>query len=165
MEELKNQINEQMHKAFFDKLTTDFNSNPPKTDHIKILISELYDKLCKFIPSKKKIHDKIKQDLLIHTIGLDTMPIIVLSLIKWIESFQAPYHDKKTNIWKKQLHTCDNCTNYLIQFLKEYYQHLEITFKELCDARYRLINGDSLIPPEHRPSINNISDIRMKSGR
>jgi signal recognition particle GTPase len=156
----KKQIEIQMKKAFFDKLTEDFNATPPKTGHIS-----LCDSLCKFVPSKTNIHKKIQQELLIKDISLETMSHLILSLIKWIEMFQAPVYDKKTKDWKNNLVKCDNCTNYLINFLKEYYEHIELVYKEVCEARHRLINGESVIPPEHRPTINSLADIKMKSGK
>lgn len=165
LEEFKKTIDEQMRKAFFDKLTEDFNSNPPNVEHIKKLINELCDSLCKFVPSKQTIHDKIKAELLIDNISLETMPNIVLCLIKWIEMFQAPIYDKKTRLWRSELYTCKNTTEYLINFLRDYYEHIEVCHKELFEARQRLINGEPVIPPEHRPIINNIGDIKIKTGR
>ena len=164
MNEIQYNIKVQMKKAFFDKLREDFNNNPPKTEHIKILINELYEALCKFVPSKKNIHEKIKKDLIINEISLNKMPNIVISLIKWIELFQAPVYDKITNKWKNKFKSYNNCTNFLITFLEEYYNHLELTYKELIEARIRLINGDSVIPEKYRKKINNISDIKMKTG-
>ena len=165
IDNLENTIKIQMRRAFFDKLAKDFNETPPNTNHISKLVSELSDALCKFVPSKTKIHERIKKDLLLDNISLNTMPNIVMSLIKWIRMFQAPIHDKKTDLWKKQFTECENCTNFLIEFLKEYYNHLELLHKEVYEARKRLANGESAIPLEHRNVVNNLADIKFKTGR
>lgn len=161
-EQIRKSVEEQMLKAFYDKLREDFNHEPPKTDHIRKLLEEIYTKLCQFVPSKKKIHDAIKLDIIINEITINTMPILVISLINWIEKFQAPVYDKKTREWREQLKKCENCTEFLIYFLKEYYSHLELVHKEVYEYRLKLANNQNIFTQN---KINNIGEIKMKTGK
>ena len=70
-EQMKKDINDvcerfgtQMKKAFFDKLHEDFKQVPPKTDHIKKCIHELVDGLCKFVPTRTQLHEKIREEIM-----------------------------------------------------------------------------------------------------
>jgi len=165
MEKLNEQIKEQCHKAFYDIIRSDLEKSPPNTEHLATLINELADNLCKFIPSKKNIHKKIKEDIIQDEININTMSSIILGLINWIEKFQAPVYDKVTRKWKDDFKTAQNYNDFIIQFLQEYYLHIEKMYKEVFDARKRLINNDSIIPPEHRAKGNNGIPGIIKTGR
>lgn len=101
-------------------------------DHIQKLLNEIIEILCSFVPSKKDIHKKIKEEL--EKIDWE----LQLKLINWIEKFQAPVYDVKTSIWKR------NCPEKLSTFLQKYYSHLEIVNKEIFEHRQKLANGESL---------------------
>ena len=148
------QIKTQFTKAFYDILRTDLNKTPPNTVLMRKLIVELVEALYKFVPSKKSIHNKIRSEILCDTIDINTMPTIIISLIKWIKMFQAPVYDKKTSDWTNKLKSCENCTEFIIKFLQEYYEHVEICYKELWEARERLINGENVVPLKYRTPSN-----------
>jgi|TARA_Y100000992_G_scaffold269932_2_gene209967 hypothetical protein len=156
----------QMRKAFFDKLYSDFKETPPKTQHISICIKELVEGLCSLVPSQKEIHDKIKKEIIYDEVNINTMPLIVNGLIKWIQMFQSPVHDNITRTWLDNYKNCKDYADFLRDFFSEYYQHIEVIHKEIWEARKRLVNGESLVPPEHRQIINGTNGIpdNMKSG-
>lgn len=161
MDKIKENIDSVCKKAFYDRLRQDLDCVPPKTEHIEVLIDELILALCKFVPNKQRIHEQIRKDLKIK-VSSDTMGPLVLALIAWIEKFHAPVDDKRTRKWRHELQTCANCNDFIIRFLKEYYEHLEKTYVSLIEARVRVANGQSAIPPEHRQKDGNV---RMKTGR
>ena len=153
-------------KAFFDCIYEDLQKSPPDVKHLTIIIKELYEALCKFVPSKKTIHQKIKEDLLIE-LNLNNMSFIINRLIYWIEQFQAPVYDKKTKQWRENFKKSKNYSLFIVEFLKDYLNHLENMYKEVWDARKRLVNNENIIPPEHRvkpKGKNNIPDV-IKSGK
>ncbi len=166
LDDMNSRLAVEMRKAFFDKLHSDFKEMPPKTEHITICIKELVDGLCKFVPSRTALHDKIKEEIIYDEVNIETMPYIIGGLIKWIEQFQAPVHDKVTRKWRENYKNCKDYADFLRDFFSEYYEHIEIVHKELWEARKRLVNGESVVPPQHRPVVkgsNGVPDI-MRSG-
>ena len=161
------QIQEQNFKALYGLIRHDLLQEPPNTVHISKLVAELVNGLCKFVPNKSQLHIKIKEDILRETFDNETMPYIILGLINWIEKFQAPVYDTMTNKWRKDFEATTTPIDFIIKFLQEYYEHVEKVYKEVWDARKRLINNESIIPPEHRPVVtgsNGIPDI-IRSGK
>ena len=165
-EKIEEQIKTQYTKAFFDMILEDLSQEPSKLDHITSLVKELVDGLCKFIPSRKEAHEKIKEEILLE-VNINNMPYIIFGLINWIEKFQAPAYDKVTRKWREEFKSCTNYNEFIVKFLREYYEHAEKMYKELWEARKRLLNNENIVPPEHRPVVkgkNGIPDV-MKSGR
>ena len=166
--ELNTKFTVQMKAAFFDKLHADFKETPPKTEHISVCIKELADGLCKFIPSRLNIHTKIKNEIIFEEVNIQTMPCIIDGLIKWIELFQAPVYDTKTKKWREDFKNCSDYADFLRDFFKEYYEHIEVVYKEVWEARKRLINGENVVPLEHRPIIqgtNGVPNIMRTGGK
>ena len=115
MENLKIQLETLYKKAFFSKIKEDLSKNPPDLLHITVIINELVDALCKFVPNKHEIHSLIKSDIICENIGEETMPRIIERFIHWIEQFQAPVHDSVTKRWRDNY---KNATNYSEFILK-----------------------------------------------
>jgi hypothetical protein len=130
---MEKQIEDQFKKAFFDILNED---GPESYDYLRKLLSEIIDKLCMFVPNRKDIHDQIKNDLE-GQIGWD----IQSKLIVWIEKFQSPMHDRTTAKWK------DTGPIPVGDFLKKYYEHLEITYEETQNARSAIARGENIFNP------------------
>ena len=102
-----------------------------------------------FVPNRQDIHQKIREDLE-GQIGWD----IQNKLIIWIEKFQAPVHDRTTGSWK-------NADPIPVgDFLKKYYEHLEITYKETQNAREALARGENIFNP-----VTGEMPTNMKTGR
>lgn len=165
-EKLKKQIDEQMNKAFWDIILEDLNSKPPKTDYITKLLNEIIDILCSFNPNKTKLNDNIKSSLKYDNV-IEMMPEIINNLINWIEKFQQPACDYITNNWKIEFknylnNDYENITHFIIKFLKEYYSHILKIRKDVYNARERIINGESVIPPEHRIEVKGNNGIPDK---
>ena len=107
---MEEQIREQMHKAFWDKLEEDVNNND--LIHVNILLREILYKMCELIPNRPDIHRNM-HDEFVGEISWDTR----IKLINWIEKLQAPIYDQMTNKWKKE-------NENISQFLKRFYEHV-----------------------------------------
>lgn len=151
-------------EEILNNITNDLNENPINTKNILFILDDIYNGLCKFVPSKKNIHQKIKKDLLSDEINYDTMPKLILALINWIKKFQAPVYDKITDKWIKDFKNTNNYSTFIQQFLIEYYQHVEKCYKEVWEARKRLLNNESVVPEEHRPKGKNGIPDKIRSG-
>lgn len=130
---MEKNIEETFKKAFFDILNQD---GPDSYDYLRKLLDEIIDKLCMFVPNRQDIRDKIREDLG-GAIGWDVQKRLVI----WIEKFQAPIHDSKTRIWK------ESDPEPVGDFLRKYYEHLEIVYKEVCEARAALTRGENIFNP------------------
>ena len=93
------------------------------------------------------------------------MAAIVDRLIHWIEQFQAPAHDPITKQWREQFKKTTNYTDFICQLVVEYKNHSEMVYKETWNARKRIANHDSAVPPEHRTTSDNGIPDTMKTGR
>ena len=131
------QIEEQMKRAFWDIIDESVSKNDLTL--IEKLLIEIIETLNSFIPSRKDIHERIKEDLN-KSISWDLQE----KLINWIEKFQAPIHDAITKEYRNKI---KNDSLKLSEFLKWYYTHLELVHKETWEARHRLVNGESPVPP------------------
>lgn len=143
---MEKQIEETFKKVFFDILNQD---GPESYDYLRKLLDEIIDKLCMFVPNRQDIHDKIREDLG-GAIGWD----IQKRLIIWIEKFQAPIYDSKTRAWK------ESDPEPVGDFLRKYYEHLEIVHKEVYEARAALSNGENIFNP-----VTGELPTKMKTGR
>ena len=136
-------------KAFFDILNQD---GPDSYDYLRKLLNEIFENLCQFVPTRKDIHQQLRNDLFTPDgITWDTQ----VKLVNWIEKFQAPIHDKKTSVWKKSLPQED-----IEQFLKDYYEHLEIVYKEVQEAKRKIRAGENIFNP-----VTGKLPTNMKTGR
>ena len=167
MDNVNDALQKRVKKEFFDIIKEDLKQTPPNTDHIKIVINELIDALCKFIPSKTEIHKTIKNEIYQEDVSFETMPYIINGLISWIEKFQCPADDVITKKWRKDFKTTQDHLEFIVVFLQEYYLHSEKVYKEVWEARKRVASGENAVPPEHRPIVkgSNGVPLNMKSGR
>lgn len=143
---MEKQIEEQFKKAFFDILN---DEGPGSYDYLRKLLTEIIEKLCLFVPSRQDIHQKIQEDLG-GEIGWDMQA----KLISWIEKFQAPIHDKMTKQWANE------SPIQIGDFLRRYYNHLELVYKEIQEARAAINRGDNIFKP-----VTGEMPPNMKSGR
>ena len=153
-------------RAFFDQLHDDFSQDPPSTERVRACISDLADALCKFVPNKPDLHAKIKSDIVCDEVSVQTMYHTIAGLTKWMARFQAPFQDCITDKWLSEFKSATNYADFLRDFFEAYYDHIEVVYKEVNEARHRLVNGESAVPPEHRPVIkgaNGVPDF-MRSG-
>lgn len=131
------QIREQFMRAFFNKVDEDVARGD--LAHVRVLLAEIVDALCGMVPGR--IGSRIRAECS----GEPTWEL-QQKLVEWIERLQAPVHDATTRRWKQdgpvQLST----------FLRRYYAHLQVVSREAWEARQRIANGESAVPPEHRPA-------------
>ena len=145
-------------------LHTQLNQYPPNTEYIQQILDIFKEALFKFVPNKPDIHQFINDDLPLETLDTPTVAAIVDRFIHWIEQFQAPIHDRVTTQWREDLKKTTNYTDFICQFVVEYKNHSEMVYKETWDARKRIANNESAVPPEHRATGENGIPDNMKSG-
>ena len=153
----------------FDLIKQDLEKTPPRFEKVAHVIKIFANGLKQFVPSKQKIHDQINTDLLIEPyieVTIEQFPHIVSRLIYWIKQFQAPAYDSVTQQWEIQL-TNTKTPSSIAQFFKEFYYHSQDMYHQVWQARKRLVTGENIIPPEHRPKYTGSNGIphNMKSGR
>ena len=146
-------------------LRSQLNQSPPITTYIQQILEVFKQGLFTFVPNKPEIHQFIKEDLPLETLDTPTMAAIVDRLIHWMEQFQAPAHDPITKQWREQFKKTTNYTDFICQFVVEYKNHTEMVYKETWNARKRLANHESAVPPEHRTTNDNGIPDTMKTGR
>lgn len=150
--------------ALFNQLKKDISETPPKLDNISQLLKQFVDGLCKFCPSKTELNNEIRNRFPVHINPEHTL-LVMEKLIFTIEQFQAPCDDKIT---KKMLSNVSNNFNNesIIVFLSDFYDHTEKVYKDIWEARQRLINGENIVPHEHRKRVigKNGIPFNMKTG-
>jgi len=150
--------------ALFNQLKKDISETPPKLDNISQLLKQFVDGLCKFCPSKTELNNEIRNRFPVHINPEHTL-LVMEKLIFTIEQFQAPCDDKIT---KKMLSNVSNNFNNesIIVFLSDFYDHTEKVYKDVWEARQRLINGENIVPQEHRKQVigKNGIPFNMKTG-
>ena len=150
--------------ALFNQLKKDISETPPKLDNISQLLKQFVDGLCKFCPSKTELNNEIRNRFPVHINPEHTL-LVMEKLIFTIEQFQAPCDDKIT---KKMLSNVSNNFNNesIIVFLSDFYDHTEKVYKDVWEARQRLINGENIVPQEHRKQVvgKNGIPFNMKAG-
>tara|TARA_B100001996_G_scaffold348107_1_gene306067 strand:+ start:803 stop:1216 length:414 start_codon:yes stop_codon:yes gene_type:complete len=136
-------------QEFWEKLDKDVE----KEDYtqVKILLQEIIERLIKFVPNLKKVHKEIRE-----TLSGDINWDFQLTLVNWIEKFQAPIYDEYTKEWKTRI-PCK-----VSKFLKEYYEYIQIVYEEVCGCRKMIKRGENIFKIK---KLNSIDDINMKTGR
>ena len=131
----------------FKQLKEDIQHDPPIMCNITKLMGQFVEGLCKFCPSKHDLNQQIKSSFPPEPTPEST-PLILAKLVFWIEKFQSSNDDPVT----KQLLARamkDHSVEGIIAFLSDYYDHTEKVYKEVWEARQRLVNGEDVVPPQH----------------
>lgn len=153
-------------EKLFQKLREDLENEPPILDNMNKLLVQFVEGLCRFCPSKTELNDRIRNSFPPESQGIDPeyTILIIRKLIFWIEKFQSYSDDYKTQKMLRELN--QNYSNdAIINFLREYYDHTEKVYKDLWEARRRLVNGENVVPPEHRVQGDNGIPKNMRTGR
>ena len=119
---MEEQIRQQLYIAFWDKIDDDILRKD--YIHIKILLQEIYNVMCNFVPSRKDIHNDMANDF--NTIDENTPK----KLVEWIKIFQAPIYDVKVDDMLKN--------EKLSEFLKQFYDHLFKIQKEITEYKQNM---------------------------
>ena len=146
------------------KLHEDLTTEPPNTEYLNQILTLFVEGLCKFVPNKPEIHKFIQDDLSLDLLSIESMPEIIDRLIHWLEQFQAPVHDIVTKKWRHDFTYCTNYTDFIIEFVDEYKSHSELCYQEVWEARKKVANQKSAVPPEHQAKGKNGVPDNMKSG-
>ena len=151
-------------ETLFNQLKKDISETPPKLDNISQLLKQFVDGLCKFCPSKTELNNEIRNRFPVHINPGHTL-LVMEKLIFTIEQFQSPCDDKIT---KKMFSNVSNNFNNesIIVFLSDFYDHTDKVYKDVWEARQRLINGENIVPQEHRKQVvgKNGIPFDMKTG-
>ena len=148
----------------FQQLKEDIRHDPPILTNITKLLQQFIEGLCRFCPSKHELNQQIRNSFPKEPNPENTQ-LVLAKLIFWIEKFQSPNDDKVTKkLLTQVLH--NPSIDEIIVFLNSYYDHTEKVYKDVWDARQRLINGDNIIPPQHRQTTKGKNGIPffMKTG-
>jgi hypothetical protein len=127
---MEEQIRTQMMKAFWDLLDEDMKEEPPRLNHVSVLLNEIIGILKSFVPRRIDIHESIDKDF-----EGDITWEMQGKLIKWIECFQAPIYDHKTRIYNQK------GPQPLSDFLKWYYDHLNTVKNDISRQRREMASG------------------------
>jgi hypothetical protein len=148
-----------------DLLRAHLKKKPPNIAYIKQILEAFRDGLCRFNPNKPEIHALIETDIPLDHLTVGTVPHIIDRFIHWMEQFQAPAHDAVTQTWRRDFETCTDYTDFICTFVDAYYKHSSQVYKEIGDARRRIANGETPIPPENRATGKRGVPDHMQSGR
>ena len=146
-------------------LRNQLNQSPPNTEYIQQILDIFKEALFKFVPNKPDIHQFIKDDLPLDVLDTPTIANIVDRLIHWMEQFQAPIHDQVTSQWRDDFKNATNYNDFICQFVVNYKNHSELVYKETWEARKRIANNESAIPPENRAKGKNGIPDSIQTGR
>jgi hypothetical protein len=143
MDNLREQVELEMKRAWWDILKEEIYSQPPKFEQLKLILGEIHHILCSLVPHRPDIHEKIYNDFFIS----EPTEELQYQALKWIKKFQAPLWDSYTSEWEKRI------PEDTITFLKEYYMHLDRVHEEVKE----------LMKNNTKPK--DLSEIKLKTGR
>ena len=146
-------------------LRNQLNETPPNTVYIRQILTTFKNALFQFVPNKPEIHTFINEDLPLDTLHTNTIALIIDRFIHWIEQFQAPIHDPITKQWRETFKLTPNYTDFICQFVVNYKNHSEMVYKETWEARNRIANNQSAVPPENRAKGKHHVPDSMQTGR
>lgn len=119
-----------MMKAFWDLLDEDMREEPPRMNHVSVLLNEIIGILKGFVPNRVDIHTAIDKDF-----EGDINWEMQSKLIKWVETFQAPIYDTKTQEFRRK------GPRPLSEFLRWYYDHLYTVKRDIQRQKNEMMSG------------------------
>jgi hypothetical protein len=109
---LKQHIQDTLYKAYWDILKKELDSDPPIFNQLIMILSEIRDLFCKFVPNRQdiqqEIKDKIDPDLIKNMVEHqafddDNLYKLSMYMISLIEQFQPPIMDTQVKEWKESM--------------------------------------------------------------
>lgn len=109
---LKQHIQDTLYQAYWDILKKELDSEPPVFNQLLIILSEIRDLFCKFVPNRQdiqqEIKDKIDPDLIKNmaehnAFDDDNLYNLAMYMISLVQQFQPPVMDKKVEEWKDNM--------------------------------------------------------------
>ena len=166
LDNLNEELKTQCTKAYFDLIEEDLRKEPPVTEHVKSVITDIVTALKRFVPSRTDLHDEIERGIPHDTVDATTMHVIVTQLVHWIEQFQPPAYDAVTKQWVQTFQSTTDYPAFLSTFLKEYLEHTEKVYKEVWECRVRLTKGEDMVPPARRKKVEGSNGVptNMRTG-
>ena len=105
MTTIEQQIKEQMHKAFYDIIEENINSNKPDYEWLTRLYSEIRQMLLAIVKKDSKTYKKIESDFDVmlfkqmienDVFDFESAVKLINNTFFWVKSLQAPVRDKAT---------------------------------------------------------------------
>lgn len=150
----------------FVRIRDELHQTPPSLFTVKQMLTQFVAGLCRFVPSRIDAHDQIHAELTVDELTVEDASRVVERLSHWIKQFQAPVHDSAVDSMQHRLSEAPDYRSGFVEFLREYYDHTEMCYKEVCEARQRVARGESAVPPERRPVVEGTNGVpsKMKTG-
>lgn len=107
--QLEKQIKDTMHRAFWDLIKEDLNSEPQKFDHLIILIKEIKDKFKGLTPRRNDLITELNENMdesflkhIFENTALEPQHFfnLILFIINKIKSCSSPYMDQEILKWE-----------------------------------------------------------------
>lgn len=145
----------------------ELQQTPPCLSTVKQLLKQFVTGLCRFVPSRNDVHDQIHAELMVDTLSVEDASKVVDRLTYWIKTFQAPVHDSTIDSMRRRLSQSHDYRTGFVEFLREYYDHVEMCYREVWEARQRVAHGESAVPPKHRPIVEGTNGVpnKIKTGK
>jgi hypothetical protein len=137
----KQQIYETAHSAFWDIFHRQLLEDPPNYTMLLNLLTDLRNRLCKFVPNRpdicEEIHESIDIELITNMItnnafDNESLKKLCLYIISKVKSFQPPIMDEDVDLWE---------TNMLEHFKKqfEYVDFLPTFFRSVFNMMDNIV--------------------------
>jgi hypothetical protein len=168
-------IKDTLHTAFWDILQTELDETPPKYDKVIMLLTELRDTFCDFVPNRKdvqqEIHENIDIELIKNMVNNDAfddenlykLTVYIISLIK---RFQPPVMDEKVNEWEKgmleQFKSKFNYSNFLVVFFNSVFNmvaNIVMYSRKFLDEYENRENGEN---SEKEENVDNVKIAKIE---
>lgn len=155
-------------EELFRQVREELSAEPRGTVVTRDLLREFVRGLCRFVPSRGDLHAAISRDLVVEgDLTSERAFTIMRGLARWVKHFQAPVHDEKVDAMLARVEREGGTVHGICAFLEEYYDHVELCYRETWEARARLANGESAVPPERRVVVKGENGVptTIRSGR
>jgi hypothetical protein len=136
------QIKEQMHKAFFDLIDQNVNSEKPDYEWITRLYIEIRNRLCLYIKKDSKTYKQILEEfdekLFFQMCSTEVFDYIAMCKLinnsfDWIKKLQAPIRDEFLEESKNRVLKITDFTKLISTFLREIHICLDLYEKDMKD--------------------------------
>lgn len=157
----------------------------PCLDATRELLKQFADGLHRFVPGRADLCAEMARDFDLGREGgvVEAAPRVAAKLLEWIRRLQAPVHDTVTDAMEEALGEAaqrrsrqsaealaggerDAYAEGFVVFLEAFYDHTEMCYREVWEARERMARGESALPPRHRPKVegNNGVPSHLRTG-
>ena len=135
--DLSNNINKNIHLAFWNSIREKLDNDPPDFKVVVPLLEDVRILLISCVPNKKKIHEDINEYIdvpfithMVENDALDHSYIekMLMYIVGYLKDFQSRADDKSTEEWVKNIKTLLDKGSYgefFVNFFKTLFEKLE----------------------------------------